>query len=109
MAKIGRFKKVGDEYHGSILTLSVQHGDVRIVPSRLRQEAGKTTPPSHLVYAGEAEVGAGWAKHSERGEAFISLKMDDPSFTAPIYPTLVMSADHDWVAIWSRSGGRMPA
>ena len=110
MAKIGRFKKVGDEFHGSILTLSVQHEGVRIVPTRLRHEAGKTTPPSHLVYAGEAEVGTGWAKQTERGDQFISLKIDDPSFYAPIYPTLILDEGHtDWVAIWSRASAKAAA
>lgn len=100
MAKIGKFKKVGEEYHGSIVTLSVQHSDVRVVPARLR--ATDERAPTHRVFAGEAEVGAGWQKQKENGERTISVKIDDPSFTGPIYPTLAMDEDHQWALFWSR-------
>jgi len=42
MATIGSFKKVGNEYQGEIVTLSVQARNVRIVPKPI---AAPTTLP----------------------------------------------------------------
>ncbi len=56
MANIGSFKKSGNEFQGEIVTLSLQAKGVRIVP-----EANRTNDnaPSHRVYIGRVEVGAG--------------------------------------------------
>ncbi len=85
MATIGTFKKTGNEYVGEIVTLSVQAKNVRIVP-----EEGSTNgnAPSHRVFVGRAEIGAAWSKRSNEGRDYLSLKLDDPSFTAPIYANL---------------------
>ena len=37
---------------------------------------------------GRAEIGAAWSKRSEEGRDYLSLKLDDPSFNAPIYANL---------------------
>ena len=47
MANIGSFKKVGDEFQGEILTLSVQAKNVRIVAETNRSN---DNAPSHRVY-----------------------------------------------------------
>ena len=80
MANIGTFKKSGNEFQGEIVTLSVQAKGVRIVP-----EANRTNDnaPSHRVFVGRAEIGAAWSKRSSEGRDYLSLKLDDPSFTAP--------------------------
>ena len=84
MATIGSFKKVGDEYQGEIVTLSVQTKGVRIVPEANRSS---DKAPSHRVYVRRAEIGAAWPKRSNEGRDYLSVKLDDPSFTAPILPT----------------------
>ena len=85
MANIGTFKKSGNEYQGEIVTLSVQTKGVRIVP-----EANRTNDnaPSHRVFVGRAEIGAAWSKRSNEGRDYLSLKLDDPSFNAPIFANL---------------------
>jgi uncharacterized protein (DUF736 family) len=55
MANIGSFKKVGGEFQGEIITLSVQAKGVRIVPDNNRSNENA---PSHRVYVGRAEIGA---------------------------------------------------
>ena len=52
MANIGSFKKVGNEFQGEIVTLSVQTKGVRIVPETNR---GNDNAPSHRVYVGRAD------------------------------------------------------
>jgi uncharacterized protein (DUF736 family) len=100
MANIGTFKKVNSEYQGDIVTLGVQAKGVRIVP-----EANRTNEdaPSHRVFVGRAEIGAAWSKRSNEGRDYLSLKLDDPSFTAPIYANLFDDEDGSFTLIWSRS------
>ncbi|QQO13986.1 DUF736 domain-containing protein [Bradyrhizobium diazoefficiens] len=100
MATIGSFKKVGSDFQGEIVTLSLQTKGVRIVP-----EANRTNEhaPSHRVFVGRAEIGAAWSKRSEEGRDYLSLKLDDPSFNAPIYANLFSDEDGDGFSlIWSR-------
>jgi uncharacterized protein (DUF736 family) len=101
MATIGSFKKVGNEFQGEIVTLSVQAKGVRIVAENNRSNENA---PSHRVYVGRAEIGAAWSKRSEEGRDYLSLKLDDPSFNAPIYTNLFDDQDGEgYTLIWSRS------
>ena len=101
MATIGTFKKTGsNEFGGEIVTLSVQAKGVRIVPD-LR--ASGENAPSHRVLVGRAEIGAAWSKRSNEGRDYLGLKLDDPSFTAPIFANLFDDEDGDTHSlIWSR-------
>ena len=105
MANIGSFKKVGSELQGEIVTLSVQTKGVRVVPETNRVN---DNAPSHRVFVGRAEIGAAWSKRSNEGRDYLSLKLDDPSFTAPIYANLFEDEDGEgYSLIWSR--GRKPS
>ena len=105
MATIGTFKKTGaNEFTGAIVTLSVQAKNVRIVPETTR--SGDNSP-SHRVYVGRVEIGAAWAKRSNEGRDYLGLKLDDPSFTAPIFANLFDDEDGEgYSLIWSRPNGR---
>ena len=105
MATIGTFKKTGsNEFTGEIVTLSVQAKNVRIVPETNR--SGDTSP-SHRVYVGRVEIGAAWAKRSNEGRDYLGLKLDDPSFTAPIFANLFDDEEGEgYSLIWSRPNGR---
>ncbi|WP_192244161.1 DUF736 domain-containing protein [Mesorhizobium silamurunense] len=105
MATIGTFKKSGNnEFTGEIVTLSVQARGVRIVPEN---RASGENAPSHRVFVGRAEIGAAWAKQSNEGRNYLGLKLDDPSFTAPIFANLFDDEDGEgYSLIWSRSSRR---
>jgi uncharacterized protein (DUF736 family) len=101
MANIGSFKKVGGEFQGEIMTLSVQAKGVRIVPETNRSNENA---PSHRVHVGRADIGAAWTKRSNEGREYLSVKLDDPSFGAPINANLFDDPDGvGFTLIWSRN------
>jgi uncharacterized protein (DUF736 family) len=104
MATIGTFKKTGTEYTGEIFTLSLQAKGVRLVPD---MRASGENAPSHRVLVGRAEIGAAWTKKSNEGREYLGLKLDDPSFAAPIYANLFDDEDGEGSSlIWSRPNTR---
>jgi uncharacterized protein (DUF736 family) len=51
----------------------------------------------------KAEIGAAWSKRSSGGRDYLSVKLDDPSFTAPIYANLFDDEGGEtFTLIWSR-------
>ncbi|MER8705134.1 DUF736 domain-containing protein [Mesorhizobium sp. M1088] len=104
MATIGTFKKSGNEFTGEIVTLSLQTKNVRIVPES--RQVGENAP-SHRVFVGRAEIGAAWSKKSNEGRDYLGLKLDDPSFNAPIYANLFDDEEGEGFSlIWSRPSRR---
>ena len=104
MATIGTFTKLADGFIGAIVTLTVQARHVRILQDG---RATAENAPSHRVYVGRAEIGAAWTKRSGEGRDYLSLKLDDPSFTAPIYANLFDDEEGEgYSLIWSRPSGR---
>src|SRR5579871_1191008 len=100
MANIGSFKKSGNAFQGEIVTLSLQTKNVRIVPE---VDRSNDNAPSHRVFVGRAEIGAAWPKRSEEGRDYLSVKLDDPSFMAPIYANLFDDEGGETFSlIWSR-------
>ena len=101
MATISAFKKSGTEFLGQIVTLNVQTKSVRIIPEANRSNENA---PSHRIFVGRAEVGAAWSKRSAEQRDYLSVKLDDPSFNAPICANLVQDEEGEGFAlIWSRS------
>lgn len=100
MANIGTFTKTEQGFVGEIVTLSFQAKNVRMVPET---NGTNENAPSHRVYVGRAEIGAAWAKRSNEGRNYLSVKLDDPSFNAPIYANLFDDEDGEThTLIWSR-------
>lgn len=99
MAQIGTFTR--DEkgiFTGEIRTLTL-----RVKASIRPVERDNDKAPDHRVSANGVEFGAAWSKAArESGAEYLSLKLDDPSFPAPIYATLVAGDNGDHKLIWSR-------
>ena len=105
MATIGSFTK-GDNglgFTGSVHTLSVK-AKARFVPET---DKDKASAPDYRIFAGTVEIGAAWRKTAkETGRDYLSVKLDDPSFAAPIYASLVEAEDgQSHSLIWSRRTG----
>ncbi len=98
MATIGTFTSEKNGFNGSIRTLALN------VKARIaRVENPSEKGPQFRVYAGPIELGAAWQKTSGEGRDYLSVKLDDPSFPAPIYATLTEVEGEDGLQlIWSR-------
>ena len=98
MATIGTFTKSEDgSLAGSIktLTLNVKTAQFRPAPK------DNDKAPDYRIFAGSTEFGAAWKKTSRENSDYLSVKLDDPSFPAPIFANLV-DADDGYSLIWSR-------
>jgi uncharacterized protein (DUF736 family) len=101
MANIGTFTKTAKGYTGEIVTMSLQKKNVTIVAE---EATDNENAPSHRVFVGRAEIGAGWTKTSKEGRDYLSVKLDDPSFAAPIYANLFDDEDgKSFNLIWTRN------
>jgi uncharacterized protein (DUF736 family) len=100
MANIGTFTKTAKGYTGEIVTMSLQKKNVTIVAE---EATDNENAPSHRVFVGRAEIGAGWTKTSKEGRDYLSVKLDDPSFAAPIFASLFDDEDgKSFNLIWTR-------
>lgn len=100
MATIGTFTKTDDSFVGTIRTMTI-NVKAKIVPNT---DKANDKAPDYRVYAGGAELGAGWREAAkEDGRDYIALKLDDPSFAAPIRAAFFENAEErTGVMKWSR-------
>jgi uncharacterized protein (DUF736 family) len=99
MATIGSFtKSENGDYAGSVKTLTL-NVKARITPV----DKANDKAPDFRIYAGRSNIdlGAAWRKTSNEGREYLSVKLDDPSFPAPIYASLV-EVEEGLSLIWSR-------
>jgi uncharacterized protein (DUF736 family) len=98
MAQIGTFTRAEDgSYTGTIKTLSLNI-KARFLPA---ESSGNEKAPDLRVLAGDVEIGAAWQRTSKENTIYHSVKLDDPSFPAPIYANLVAVND-GYALVWSR-------
>ena len=101
MATIGSFTQQADgSYSGSIKTLTL---NVKAAQLRANEKTDDKAP-DFRIFAGATEFGAAWKKTArETDREYLSVKLDDPSFPAPIYASLVkIEGDEGFTLIWSR-------
>lgn len=100
MAAIGTFTKTEESFVGTIRTMTI-NVKAKIVPNK---EKANDKAPDYRVYAGGAELGAGWLEQSKDEEReYLSLKLDDPSFAAPIRAAFFENTEEGTgVMMWSR-------
>lgn len=99
MAQIGTFTRGDDgSFTGQIRTLNIStKATIRPVDKESERS------PDYRIAANGVELGAGWSKAAkETGAEYVSVKLDDPSFTAPVYATLVAGEKGEHKLIWSR-------
>ena len=99
MAQIGSFTRDEDgSYTGTIRTLSLNI-KVRFVPAEPSQN--EKAPDLRVLAGNNVEIGAAWKRTSKENTVYHSVKLDDPSFPAPIYANL-FAVDDAYALVWSR-------
>lgn len=100
MATIGSFTSTGNGFSGSIRTLALN-----VKAQFRRTDSPSDKGPHFRIFAqGGVELGAAWQRVAEgSGRDYLSVKLDDPSFPAPIYATLAeVDGEEGLQLIWSR-------
>ena len=99
IATIGTFTSTENGFTGSIRTLAL---NVKARIARIENPSDKG--PQFRIFAGSVELGAAWQKRSSESDRdYLSVKLDDPSFPAPIYATLSeVEGEDGYQLIWSR-------
>ncbi len=97
MATIGTFTKSDNGFAGAVKTLSL---NVKAKFAPAEKESDKA--PDYRILAGTVEFGAAWKKTAQNGREYLSVRLDDPSFAAPIFANLIESEDSSRQLIWSR-------
>lgn len=106
MSAIGKFTKTADGYTGSIKTLAFSTKAVILPIGRDNDRA-----PDWRVYSevNGPEIGAAWSMTSRDGKTeYLSVRLDDPSFAAPLRATLFQTKGgkpDEYELIWSRAEG----
>ena len=98
MAIIGTFTQEQDGSYSGILSTLTINVKVKLTPIEAKSESA----PDFRVTAGKNEIGAGWTKEARAGGEYVSLKIDDPSFPAPVFASLVASNEGGFNLLWDR-------
>jgi uncharacterized protein (DUF736 family) len=98
MPQIGTFfPGENGSFHGAIRTITLDV-EAEIRPSAKESERA----PDYRVIAAAIEFGAAWRKTSRDQREYLSVKLDDPGFAAPVYASLIEADDGEHRLIWSR-------
>ena len=101
MATIGTFTASNNGFTGSVKTLMLNVKATFVATEKENDKA-----PDYRILAGATEFGAAWKKTArENDREYLSVKLDDPSFPAPIYASLVKGEADSFTLIWSRRNG----
>jgi uncharacterized protein (DUF736 family) len=87
---IGKFEKQDDGYIGSIVAVALHATAVRFMPVPAKQGSGPDLVVLGYTKDGVSfEIGAAWKKTSKAGKAYLSVKLDGPTLSAPIHCALI--------------------
>ena len=98
MARIGAFKATSTGFFGSINTLRLHVPNVEF---RAVDGDPAKDQPVYRIWAGEADLGAAWKYTSSGGVEYLSVRLDDPSFPAPVSARLFPS-EGGFDLVWTR-------
>jgi len=97
MTTIATFTKTENGYQGEIRTLALNS---KLTLSPADNSKGKA-PDFRVMAEDGIEIGGAWKRKSKSGNAYLSVRLDDPSFTAPVYANLI-ERDGQHLLIWNR-------
>jgi len=101
MTTIGTFAPAKNGFlSGTIKTLTLTLAKVTFEPVTSDHESA----PAFRIFANGLEFGAAWAKTAkESGRVYHQVRLDDPSFPAPVFANLIESEEGSgYSLIWTR-------
>lgn len=99
MAIIGTFTKADNGSFSGTIKTALLNLKTTIRPTDMDGDKA----PDYRVTVGAFEFGAGWKKTSRDQRDYVTVKLDDPSFPAPIYARLVETdTAGDYALVWTR-------
>lgn len=105
MSVIGQFTKKDDRYTGTIRTMTI-NVKTQIVRNNHKLESRDESngAPDYRLFAGGAELGAGWSKSTEDGRPYVAIKLDDPSFDKPVRAAFFEDEEKGTgILVWNRA------
>jgi uncharacterized protein (DUF736 family) len=106
MATIGTFKKDGNGYAGNIETLTLR-AKITFEPSNKNSDNAPDYRVFQISDDFTSEIGAAWKKTSREGAEYLSVSIDDPSFSEKIYCRLVKTGpEQGHTLFWERQRPR---
>jgi uncharacterized protein (DUF736 family) len=100
--EIGVFIKSGEEFRGTIRTLTLS-AEIIFSPAHVYIRKIKI---SHRIFANGCEIGAAWPKTPGNVSEFI-VQLDDPTFPAPVHGRLAERETDVFVLTWKRPSWRI--
>jgi uncharacterized protein (DUF736 family) len=95
---IGNFRTAGSSYTGVIKTLTFK---TEAVFEPIEKKSEKS--PDYRVTSGNTDIGVAWKETSEAGNAYLSVRLDDPALPSAIACRLVKTgAEHSHSLVWER-------
>jgi uncharacterized protein (DUF736 family) len=102
MATIGTFKKDGDEFSGTLETLTMK-ANITLIPNAKKSDAAPDYRVFQQTEEFTSEIGAAWKKSAKDGSEYLSVSLDDPSFADKINCRLIKtSIEHSYTLFWER-------
>jgi uncharacterized protein (DUF736 family) len=102
MATIGTFKKDGAGYTGNIETLTLK-AKITFEPVDKKSDNAPDFRVFHFATDFHSEIGAAWKKTSKDKVEYLSVSIDDPSFSERINCRLVKTgSEQGHTLFWER-------
>ncbi len=99
---IGKFNLTDGNYKGVIKTLTFSIEAI-FEPAEKKSD----NSPDFRITNGDTEIGVAWKETSEAGNAYLSVRLEDPSLPASISCALVKTGvEHGHSLVWERKRRR---
>jgi len=95
--ELATLKQTKQGYTGELQTLTVRAKiEINAISERKSDKS-----PSHRITSGGQEIGAAWTRQSKAGAEYLSVRIDDPAFSNPIYAAVVTTKTGP-ALVWGR-------
>lgn len=105
MPQIGTFTTTKTGFSGRVRTLML---DVELTIRPAEKSDAENAPDHRIFTTDDREVGAAWNRNGDTAGDYLSITLDDPTFTQPLRAALFQSeADAKvWNLMWGRQAKR---